>query len=107
MLTKNDSFCLDLNADIVAVTGAIDFKTAPAMLHAGQKIIKQTKLTKISFDFSELKSANSAILAVLCAWLRSACAQNIELLFTGFDKKISDLLELCGFNKLYKNIHKG
>ena len=106
-MSKNNGFNLHQDASSIVVTGCVDFRNAPRLCKQGKLMIQSCKANdNMKIDFSKLTAANSALLAVLCAWLRIAASMNIKLLFVGFDKRMQSLFELCGFAALYPEIAK-
>ena len=101
MLKKDSTFSLVQEGAVIAVAGQVDFNNAPQLCKQGEQLIAASKDSNLKIDFSGLTSANSVLLAVLCAWLRSANLGNINLKFSGFDKRMRDLFKLCGFSALY------
>ena len=101
MLAKDNAFSISRQNDVINVVGSIDFNNAPDACKQGAKLISDSKLNELKINFSELAFANSVLLAVLCSWLRLANKLNINLKFSGFDKRMHDLFELCGFSAVY------
>jgi anti-anti-sigma regulatory factor len=106
-IDENNDFDLKSDNGIVKISGHVNFANTPAVILVGQKIIQHTNEDHLEFNFSDLESSNSSILAVLTAWLRCAAEKNIQLNFSSFDKKIANLLELCNFSALSSKTDQG
>lgn len=81
------------------LSGELDFSNVEAVY---QKSLAQWKNSSdICIDFSKLKSANSAGLALMVEWLKLANQQNKTIQFKTVSQDLLAIAKVAGMDKLF------
>lgn len=94
-----------INLDIVAnkakLVGDLHFSTVMTVLAAGKRYIADQQ--ELVFDCSEVKTFDSAGLALLVLWYRAAIKQNKKIHFQQLPASLQPLLEITGIKNVIKD----
>ena len=81
----------------LVVSGAVTLGNAAALLEEGRRHIAEGVQT---VDLAEVNEMDSALLAVLLAWLRDARSGDKELSFVNLPESLSTIAQLYGVDRL-------
>lgn len=87
-----------LDNDSLVVSGDINFETAVGLWDESLPLLSNCK--QLSFDFSQVKSVNSAALALLLEWLKYAKEQNKLVSFNQLPQQLFSIAKVAGVEKL-------
>lgn len=79
--------------DTLALSGIIDFSTAPAVLADVSARLESGNITVL--DLAGIESANSAGLGLLIEWKRLALMQGTALSISNMPEKLLRLADIC------------
>lgn len=79
---------IQIDGAIASVSGVMTIDAASRLLVSGTEAIDAAVTT---FDLSAVTDVDSAGLAVMFAWLRSAKSRNVELMFCNLPKSLGSL----------------
>ena len=81
----------------LVVSGAVTLGNAAALLEEGRRHIAEGVQT---VDLAEVNEMDSALLAVLLAWLRDARGSNKTLSFVNLPESLRTIAQLYGVDRL-------
>jgi len=81
----------------LVVSGAVTLGNAAALLEEGRRHLAEGVQT---IDLGEVNQMDSALLAVLLAWLRDARASERPLAFVNLPESLRTIAQLYGVDKL-------
>jgi phospholipid transport system transporter-binding protein len=81
----------------LVVSGAVTLGNAAALLEEGRRHIAEGVQT---VDLGEVNEMDSALLAVLLAWLRDARGRNKNLSFVNLPESLRTIAQLYGVDRL-------
>ena len=81
----------------LVVSGAVTLGNAAALLEEGRRHIAEGVQT---VDLAEVNEMDSALLAVLLAWLRDAHGRERQLSFTNLPESLRTIAQLYGVDRL-------
>ncbi len=76
------------------ISGTLDFSTVPSILLKSQSLFASTDSIKI--DFSAVEHSNSAGLALLIEWMRSAKTNDKQIIFQHLPVQMQEIARVCG-----------
>lgn len=80
------------------VHGEITFHTISSLLAQSSPLFGTTK--DICFDLSTVTQSDSAGLALLIEWLRSAHKTDMTINFTNIPPQLNSIAKVCGLDKI-------
>lgn len=80
----------------LAVHGVLTFFTVPDLVQTGQRAIQEHK--NVLVDLSAVTHCDSAGLALLVEWLRTAKTSHCELAFAHIPEQLRAIMQLCGLD---------
>lgn len=89
---------LTLQDHCVSVRGVLSFATVAALRNAGEKILAKKDI--LEFNFTDVSRSDSAGLALLIAWSRSAKKNKKTITFTHLPKQLFDIARISGLDKI-------
>lgn len=81
------------------LSGVIDFANLTEIRSIGESRIKEAVKT-LSIDLSRLEEANSATVALLIAWFRTAEAHEISIIFVEVPHELRNIIALSGLDQV-------
>jgi len=81
----------------IVVSGAVTLGNAAALLEEGRRHIAEGVQT---VDLAEVNEMDSALLAVLLAWLRDARSRDKKLSFVNLPESLRTIAQLYGVDRL-------
>ena len=81
-----------------AISGILNFKTVVALREEGEKLLSQQD--GLEFDFSAVTKSDSAGLALLTAWFRSAQKKKKQITCTHLPQQLRDMARVSGLEKI-------
>lgn len=84
----------------IFVKGDIDFTNVMSVYQQSMRKLKPLK--QWHFDFSALKSSNSAGLALMVEWMKVARQQNKEIKFKNLSSDLNAIANLAGLTELFR-----
>lgn len=79
------------------VTGDLDYQTVPAVWKASLEIFDRA--SEITIDLSDVRSSNSAGLALLIEWMRVAKSKDCSIRFLNIPDQMQQVAQLCGVDE--------
>lgn len=92
------------NADLVCehgrlvLSGNLDFANAPQIYQKSLKAMRDCD--SLTFDFSQLTSSNSVVLALMVEWLKFSKKHRKPIQFIHLSEKITSIAKVGGLEKL-------
>lgn len=83
-----------LEAGRFKMTGILDFESVPVVWQKSQVLFSACETLDI--DFSEISHSNSAALALLIEWMRSAKSNNQTITFQHLPLQMQEIAKVCG-----------
>lgn len=84
----------------LALSGAVDVDTAAELEQSGLDKIDRQRSAEWVVDLSTVTRADSAALAMMLSWMRSAEEKNVSLIFSGWPDELQALASVCGVDVL-------
>ena len=84
--------------DHITLTGVINFSNVTTIYN--ESVSQLEKYTVWNFDFSNVKSSNSAALALMVEWLKLAKKSNKSIQFTHLPLDLLSIARASGMEKL-------
>ena len=85
----------------LALSGDLTFVTVPEIWK--QSLVLFSTIPELNFDLTEVKSSNSAGLALLIEWLKYAKTQNKKISFQHVPTQLKSLIQAAGVEKLFNH----
>lgn|SRR3990167_5195682 len=82
----------------LVVSGNLDFANAPKVLEKSLQLMPQC--VSLHFDFSQLSSANSVVLALIIEWVKYAGQMGKSIRFEHLSEKIISIAKAAGVEKM-------
>jgi len=79
------------------MTGTLDFETVPVVWQKSLALFKSCD--SLNIDFSAVTHSNSAGLALLIEWMRSARSNNQPIAFHHLPVQMQEIAKVCGVDK--------
>ena len=86
-----------LDAGHFKITGRLDFETVPAVWQKSLGLFSQCH--SLDIDLSDVEHSNSAALALLIDWMRSAKSNKQTIKFHHVPLQMLEIAKLCGVEK--------
>ena len=93
LLVRSES---DVADSIWQLSGRLDDISVPPLLKQNQALFEQDSGTAVRLDLSQVNHVNSAGLALLIDWLRSARKEKLELKFENPSEQLVSLARFGG-----------
>lgn len=90
---------IKIDNDVIYLCGNLDFSNAMSIYKESLKVFSTVQI-KVTVDFSELESTNSAALALIINWMRLARKKNKSIQFRNVSADIMSLAKVSGLDKL-------
>jgi phospholipid transport system transporter-binding protein len=88
-------------AEVLRLTGALDFESLPAVLAESDQYTARTDLPdRLTIDFAGITAVDSSAVALLLEWRRAALARGKQLVFVNLPANLLALAELYGVAEL-------
>ena len=88
-------------AEVLHLTGALDFETLPKVLAESEQYAARADLPdRLTIDFSGIVGVDSSAVALLLEWRREAQARGKQLVFVNLPANLLALAELYGVAEL-------
>ena len=88
-------------AEVLHLTGALDFQSLPAVLAESAHYAARTDLPdRLTIDFARITGVDSSAVALLLEWRREALARGKQLGFVNLPANLLALAELYGVAEL-------
>jgi phospholipid transport system transporter-binding protein len=88
-------------AEVLRLTGALDFESLPAVLVESEQYTARTDLPeRLTIDFAGITGVDSSAVALLLEWRREALARGKQLIFVNLPATLLALAELYGVAEL-------
>ncbi len=85
--------------DVLHVNGKLDFDTVADLSQRGNEYIREAS-SSLTIDLQNIDSCNSAGLAVLLEWLRTAQQQQCQIIFKNPSTQLTAIAQVCGLSSL-------
>lgn len=95
---KNNTLTLKHNPQQAQLIGYLNFSTVLKILDTGLQYVASAD--EPSFDFSEIKKANSAGIALMLAWWRAARQLKKTIHWQNIPKNMLALITVCDLEKI-------
>lgn len=89
---------ISFNNDKYIVSGELDFFNIVSVYQKSLMELRKSSCWK--FDFVNLKSSNSAGLALIIEWIKLAKKNNIEIKFINLSEEFLSIAEISGIDQL-------
>jgi phospholipid transport system transporter-binding protein len=103
-MTSSPVAQVQLNENVLVVSGTVDAQTVAALRAQGEKLIS-TADKALVVDLENLKTAHSVVLSMLLCWQRLAFQRKISLSYRAVSDRLASLAalsnlgdQLSGFN---------
>jgi phospholipid transport system transporter-binding protein len=88
-------------ADVLRLTGALDFESLPGVIAESEKYIARPDLPqRLTIDFSDVAAVDSSAVALLLEWLRRAREKGVALEFANLPANLLALAQLYGVREM-------
>jgi phospholipid transport system transporter-binding protein len=96
----NDSYSIVLNAEtnIIKMAGELTFSTVGTALTETEELF--TSITDLDIDLADVSHSDSAGLALLVHWVRTAKTNNKKIVFHNIPSQILSIADASGLDKL-------
>jgi len=85
------------DAEVLRLTGALDFETLPGVIAQADRYVAQPQLpARLAIDFSGVTGVDSSAVALLLEWRRRAAERGVALEFVDLPPNLLALAELYG-----------
>ncbi|MCK5893773.1 MAG: STAS domain-containing protein [Endozoicomonadaceae bacterium] len=84
----------------LALCGSVDVDTVAELEQSGLDKINRQSSAEWMVDLSAVTRADSAALAMMLSWMRSAEEKKVKLMFTGLPDELQALAGVCGVDVL-------
>lgn len=86
------------------ITGELDFANVMAIYK--KSLLQMHDQATLTFDFSSLKSSNSAGFALIVEWIKFAKSQNKPICFENLSDDLLSIAKTSGMDKLIVNMKR-
>lgn len=84
-------------AEVLRLTGALDFETLPGVIAESEKYVARPELPeRLTIDFSGVTGVDSSAVALLLEWRRRALERGVTLEFVALPANLLALADLYG-----------
>lgn len=83
------------------LSGALDYRSGPALRKQGQALIKATDATALILDCSEVEKSSSVGLSLLLAFMRDAHAEGKVVSVQSLPQDMRDIAQVSGLTELF------
>ena len=97
----SNSALLTINGNTLVLSGAINVSTVSGILIEGRLALGDIAETTPSLDLSAVTSADSAGLALVVDWVRSAHQRGSQLTIIGAPQQLRDIAKVSGLEKMF------
>ena len=92
---------LQTSADgIIKISGALTFSTVAALWEQSKHWFKKAVSTALRIDLKDVKQSDSAGVALLIAWTRSASQQHQAIHFVNLPEQMRAIVHVSGLEKI-------
>ncbi|MDR5868388.1 STAS domain-containing protein [Halomonas koreensis] len=101
VLLENGSSRLAAEAEVLAVSGDVDFDGAAELAAAGRRwLLERAAGSRVSFDLSGVGRVSSAAISVLLEWTRQSRARGLEVERVRLSAPLARLTRVAGLDTL-------
>ena len=97
-MSESYSLVYDESASLIRVGGELTFSTAKDIQEQAQKVFEP--ITSLNIDFTDVTRSDSAGLALLIDWMRTAKQSSKPILFYNIPQQILAIADASGLDEL-------